>query len=111
MLWHARLGHILINKLKIVQLCTDSHPITPYIVCAKARQHKWPFTHSIIQNSAKFQLLRIDIWGLYQTPTYNKYIYFLTIVDDFSGTTWTHLLNTKSDAFTFIKSLVNLIEN
>lgn len=42
--------------------------------------------------------------------TYNKYIYFITIVDDFTRTTWTHLLSHKSNAFTFTKNFIALVK-
>lgn len=35
----------------------------------------------------------------------------LTIVDDFTRSTWTHLLSTKSNAFQVLKGLISLIEN
>ena len=110
LLWHARLGHLPANKIKTLQLCTDVSTIIPCTVCAKARQHRLPFPHSVIHSTAKFQLLHVDIWGPYHTPTYNKFRYFLTIVDDFSRTTWTYLLIHKTDAFPFIKSFISLTE-
>ncbi|XP_074266801.1 uncharacterized protein LOC141590089 [Silene latifolia] len=59
---------------------------------------------------APFDLIHIDLWGPYHTQTYNGYKYFLTIVDDFSRCTWTHLLSCKSNAFVFIKSFIAMVD-
>ena len=56
-------------------------------------------------------MLHVDLWGPYATPTYNGYKYFITIVDDFSRTTWTHLLSRKSNAFPILKSFLSFIHN
>lgn len=46
-----------------------------------------------------------------QTCTYDEFRCFLTIVDDFSRTTWTHLLATKSNGFTILQIFINIVEN
>lgn len=46
--------------------------------------------------------MHVDLWGKYSTPTRNGYHYFLTIVDDFSRTTWTYLLKSKSEAYSLL---------
>ncbi|KAL8142831.1 hypothetical protein V2J09_015863 [Rumex salicifolius] len=38
------------------------------------------------------ELLHINTWGPFQTPTHDGFKYFLTIVDDYSKVTWTHLV-------------------
>jgi len=52
--------------------------------------------------------IHVDLWGLYYVQTYNGYRYFLTIIDDYSRTTWTHLLATKSKALPLIKGFVEM---
>lgn len=66
-------------------------------VCAQARQHKLPFTKSQIHTTTLFELVHVDTWGPYNTPTHEGYKYFFTIVDDFSRATWTFLLTTRRD--------------
>ncbi|XP_074287642.1 uncharacterized protein LOC141612789 [Silene latifolia] len=61
-------------------------------------------------NFAAFDLIHIDLWGPYHTATYNGYKYFLTIVDDFTRCTWTHLLTCKGNAFVFIKSFIQMVD-
>lgn len=85
----------------------------PFIcdVCPMARQQRLSFPESSIKTDATFQLVHIDLWGPYHTQTYNGFRYFLTIVDDFSRATWTHLLSTKSNVFTLLKSFIFLVQN
>ncbi|KAL8160211.1 hypothetical protein V2J09_001748 [Rumex salicifolius] len=42
-----------------------------------------------------FELLHMDLWGPYKSPTYSGAHYFVTVVDDFSRATWTHLIQSK----------------
>lgn len=103
-LWHIRLGHLpfqameYISSISVVPISNCSCDIRPL-----ARQSKLPFFSSNIKTKGVFDLIHIDTWGSYKTPTYNGYKYFLTIVDDFSRATWTYLLSTKSNAFSVLK--------
>ncbi|XP_075492417.1 uncharacterized protein LOC142530464 [Primulina tabacum] len=70
----------------------------------------FPFKGSF-ESTHTFQLLHLDIWGPYNTPTYNGERYFLTIVDDFSRATWVYLLHSKLDVFPTFKAFLLLIQN
>ncbi|KAK9061154.1 hypothetical protein SSX86_018334 [Deinandra increscens subsp. villosa] len=110
-IWHTRLGHLPIYKLKQLPL-NSSTPFDSLVscdICPKARQHKLPFPHSTRSSSHVFDLIHIDVWGPYSTPTYNGFKYFLTIVDDYSRTTWTHLLSTKSNAFVMLQGFIEMV--
>jgi len=78
-------------------------------VCHHAKQHRIPFPDSASCTSHIFEMIHIDLWGPYPYSTYNGYKYFLTIVDDYSRSTWTHLLAAKSNAFPILKSFVNFV--
>ena len=41
--------------------------------------------------------------------TYNGFRYFLTIVNDYSRTTWTHLLATKSNALPLLRGFIQMV--
>ncbi|XP_074298267.1 uncharacterized protein LOC141629108 [Silene latifolia] len=77
--------------------------------CAKARQHRLSFSSSTSVSLEPFELINIDLWSPYHTSTYNGYKYFLTIVDDFTRCTWTHLLSCKGNEFVFVKSFINMV--
>ena len=78
------------------------------MICSKARQHRLPFPHSQIHSTHVFDFIHIDLWGPYRVQTYNGYKYFLTIVDDYSRTTWTHLLAAKSNALPLIRAFIEM---
>lgn len=75
-----------------------------------ARQTKLPFPLSTISTKKVFDMIHVDTWGPYNSPTHDGFSYFLTIVDDFSRGTWTYLLSTKSNAFTTLKSFLTMVE-
>ena len=61
---------------------------------------KLPFPNSDISSKQLFFcLIHIDTWGPFHTRTYDRYRYFLLIVDNYSRGTWIFLLSTKSSAF------------
>ena len=97
-LWHSRLGHPSFQRLAILQTlvldvinCNNSKsfdcPIFPI-----AKQKRLPFQSSVHVSNSCFDLIHVDIWGHYSTPSLNGSKYFLTIVDDFSRCTWTFLM-------------------
>ena len=111
-LWHNRLGHLPMYKLKTLSFLSNKNATFNHAceICSKARQHKLPFGHSVIKTSSSFDLIHIDTWGPYNTRTYNGKSYFLTIVDDFSRSTWTHLLSTKGNSFNVLKGFIEMVK-
>ncbi|XP_076942861.1 uncharacterized protein LOC143612872 [Bidens hawaiensis] len=111
--WHNRLGHLPVYKLKQLSFISNSSfkSIEHCDICSKARQHKFPILISSTSTSKIFELIHIEVWGPYHIATYNGFRYILTIVDDYSRTTWTHLLSTKSNAFSIIQSFIEMVSN
>ena len=73
-LWHKRLGHTSSNVLArtlnipVTQCSNDVHNCT---ICPLAKQPRLPFPNSSTMSSSPFQLIHIDVWGPFHTPTYN----------------------------------------
>lgn len=111
-LWHRRLGHIAPSQLKhlpcIADLPVNDHSTT-CLSCPMAKFTNLPYSLSYSHSSTAFHLIYMDIWGLYKVASYDKYKYFLTIVDDFSRATWTYLLVHKSDVFVMLKSFLKFV--
>ena len=57
----------------------------------------------------QFDLLHLDVWGPYKSPTHVGYRYFLTIVDDYSRMTWLFLMKFKSDSVVLFISIVKMV--
>ncbi|XP_075087815.1 uncharacterized protein LOC142169799 [Nicotiana tabacum] len=113
-LWHYRLGHMPLSNMKNISSIPNSscdNFSMPCVICHMARQSKLPFFTSSDTSKAMFDLIHIDIWGPYNTTTYDGYKYFLTIVDDYSRGTWTYLLSTKSNVFPVLQSFLAMIES
>nr|XP_016476182.1 PREDICTED: uncharacterized protein LOC107797775 [Nicotiana tabacum] len=113
-LWHYRLGHLPYNKLKsISSKLSISVPSTqqfPCHICPLARQTRNSFPSSSTTTTCLFALIHVDVWGPYNTITHSGNRYFLTLVDDYSRSTWTYLLSTKSNAFTTLKDFIVMVE-
>ncbi|KAL2896998.1 Retrovirus-related Pol polyprotein from transposon TNT 1-94, partial [Bienertia sinuspersici] len=102
-LFHARLGHMSV-KLYHLPLSFDGD-ISNFSCecCIFAKHHKFPFQISSSKAEHIFDLLHIDLWGPYKTPTLSGATYFLTILDDCSRTTWTNLIHNKTQVGAVIK--------
>lgn len=114
LLWHYRLGHVPFVKIKgISSIPVRFHSKQPFIcdICLMARQTRLPFPSKSHNTTKIFELLHVDLWGLYHVTTHENYKYFITLVDDFSRATWTYLLSCKSNALHIIKAFVNMVEN
>ena len=92
--------------IKIDMPANNEH--TPCDICPRARQQRLPFSSSIISNHSPFELIHIDTWGPYHTRTYSGHRFFLTIVDDFTRVTWTHVMVTKDETISLIKAFVKM---
>jgi len=104
-LWHARLGHMPINKVQSLGLFPKHAPcdsIKQCSMCPKAKQHRFPFPHSQIHSTHVFYLIHLDLWGPYGIQTHNDEKYFLTIANDYSRIIWRHLLATKRNVWPLI---------
>ena len=57
-----------------------------------------------------FNSIYCDIWGGYHTISHSGAHYFLTIMDDFSRTTWVYLIHMKSDTFTCLTNIFAMVK-
>jgi transposase InsO family protein len=57
-----------------------------------------------------FEIVHCDIWGPMATPSINDSVFFLSIVDDYTRFTWVHLMKSKSQTRSLIKSFFNLVQ-
>ena len=95
-LFHERLGHLSVGKLKQLNLFSSNSLIDfSCESCIFAKHHKLSFNTSHSRDPAAFNLLHIDLWGPYRTPANIGCRYFLTILDDHTRVTWTHLLQSN----------------
>jgi len=100
---HARLGHFSLSKMQHIPCCK------PFLnnsftceTCTLAKFHRLPFNKSIISTKFPFQLVHMDLWGPYKVANISDAHYFPALVDDFSRTTRTQLLQDKTQVVTAV---------
>lgn len=76
-------------------------------VCPLAKQTRLSFPDRNIFSTKIFDIVHMDVWGPFKVPTVTGVRYFLTIVDDFSRSTWTVLMSAKSEV---TDNLINLYQ-
>jgi len=106
-IWHKRVGHIPYKRMVLLPLPFDSKIVRQNCfcdVCPKAKQQRLPFHLSSITTTSPFKFINVDTWGPYHRKTHTGHRFFLIIVDDFTKATWTHLMVTKDEAMSLIKS-------
>jgi hypothetical protein len=111
-LWHLRLGHPSISRFQfIIKNSPNINANKDFVcdVCPRAKQSRLPFSSRTSYSSHCFELIHVDIWGPFSTPSHNGSRYFLTIVDDYSRCTWLYLMQHKSETFTTLIHFFNQI--
>jgi len=95
-LFHARLGHGSMSKLKSIDACKApdvdvSHGGTRLL----SKFHRLPFQRreSIVENS--FDLVDMGLWVPYKIANIDGGHYFLIVLDDSTCVIWTSLLQNK----------------
>lgn len=112
-LWHCRLGHPSLSRLSLLHNSVPAISLSkPHhcTICPSAKQHKLPFPLSVKKTQFPFELIHCDVWGPFAVQSHNGARFFLTIVDDFTRSTWVHLLNSKSETHSHIVSFFTLVE-
>ncbi|CAL1397449.1 unnamed protein product [Linum trigynum] len=113
LLWHQRLGHPSLEKVNALRDFLGCRTIGSFKShcdsCWRAKQTRTVFLSSSITTRACFELIHVDIWGGYKTPSLDGSRYFLTVVDDFSRATWVYLLKYKSDVERYLLSFCQMV--
>ncbi|KAG7582883.1 Retrotransposon Copia-like N-terminal [Arabidopsis suecica] len=114
-LWHSRLGHPSYEKVDVLHNVLGLHQRNKdesvhCSICQKAKQKRLPFPSKNNMAASVFDLIHIDTWGPFRTPTVEGYRYFLTIVDDYSRATWVYLMKTKSEVLQILPGFLAMVE-
>lgn len=79
-------------------------------ICPLPKQTRLQFPlMSASKSSCCFAMIHIDVWGPFHVPTHSGEKYFLTIVDDFSKTTWVYLMHFKVNVLQLTKSFFQFV--
>ncbi|XP_026384901.1 uncharacterized protein LOC113280497 [Papaver somniferum] len=111
-LWHQRMGHPaekVLQKIptvsRLVRKNNDACDIFP-----RAKHRRSSFPNSKSKAICIFELVHLDLWGPYKTPSSCGAHYFLTIVDDFSRGVWIYLIKNKTEVELVFLNFIALIK-
>ena len=90
---HKRLGHPALHTLKSILKACNSHNVfnnTPNFcnACQQGKSHLLHFGSIPTKTIVLLQLIYADLWRLSHVASTQGYIYYLSILDDFSIFTW-----------------------
>ncbi|CAM8920044.1 unnamed protein product [Rhodiola kirilowii] len=114
-LWHARLGHLSFDKLKVMvrdNLVNGLPSLTNFPSkevckgCQFGKSRRLPFKISQSRTKTPLEFILGDLFGPTQTPSLSGFHYLMILVDDFSRYTWVYCIKDKSDAFLTFKENV-----
>jgi len=95
-LWHRRLGHFNIDKIKNNLLKYDIKTKCP--ICSNSKMKNAIFKKAENNTNTTFELIHTDIVGPVNESLHGNR-YFLTILDDYSRFSWVFFIENKSDTF------------
>lgn len=100
---HTRLGYTSTQKLlHIPGLNAKNENDFQCLMCPLAKHYRMPFSSCQTNINALFELVYMDLWGPYPVQSITGARYFLIVVDDCSNTTWTFMMQQKSQCPSFI---------
>ncbi|XP_070008775.1 uncharacterized mitochondrial protein AtMg00300-like [Nicotiana sylvestris] len=118
-LWHARLGHLSMDKLKAMvklnllkglpnlrnfggeEVCEG---------CQYEKAHRLPFDRSLSRCNAPLELIHSDSIGPMRTPSFPSYSYLLIFINDFTRFTWVYFVKHKSEVFNKFVEFKEIVE-
>ncbi|KAG6509746.1 hypothetical protein ZIOFF_027751 [Zingiber officinale] len=118
-LWHARLGHINMTKMraiiqkKLVEGLPDSMKIDNEGVCEGCqfgKSHRLPFQNSTSRCMTPLERIHSDLMGPTKTTSYSEGNYMLLFVDDYSRFTWVYFVKHKSETFSIFLDFKKIVE-
>jgi hypothetical protein len=79
--------------------------------CVYGKQNRVRFPSGATRTEGILQLVHNDVFGPLSVPSFGKYVYYVSFIDDFSRTTWIYFLTNKSEVFYILKEFKDLAEN
>jgi ribonuclease HI len=119
-IWHARLGHLSMDKLKAMVLknLVKGLPMLTTLGsdevcegCQYGNAHRLPFDKSFSRCKSPLELIHGDLMGPCTTPSYSGSLYMLVLVDDYTQFTWVYFMKEKSEVFFRFKEFKATVES
>ena len=115
-LWHCRLGHIGIKRMKKLHSdglleSLDFESFDTCEPCLMGKMTRTPFSGIMERASDLLEIVHTDVCGPMSVTTRGGYRYFLTFTDDLSRYGYIYLMKHKSETFEKFKEFQNEVEN
>ena len=118
-LWHKRIGHINLQKIKgmqskvvVIVLPTFKEKEINGVcgACQFGKQHQHLFPKERNVSKGLLDVVHSDVWGPAQTATFGGCRYYVTFIDDFSRYTWIFPMRMKREVFTNFQKFKSEVE-
>ena len=118
MLWKQRLGHIGEKGLQTLHGNGMVEGMSNYSLdfnfcehCVYGKQNQVSFPSGTKRANKILELVHSDVFGLILIPSLGKYVYYVSLIYEFSRNTWIYFLRNKSKFFDRFKEFKVLMEN
>ena len=110
-LWHCRLGHIGVKRMK--KLHADGHleSLDACEPCLMGKMTKTPFSGTMERATDLLEIIHTDVCNPMSVKARGRYRYFLTFTDDLSRYGYIYLMKHKSETFEKFKEFQSEVEN
>ena len=112
-LWHFRLGHASISKVKQLVyrglLGSVSNKTFDCMPCQFGKQTALPLNNSVSHALSSFDLIYSDVWGPSPISTPGGSRYFVIFVYDFFRYTWIYLFKNRSELYQIYRDFTKMI--
>jgi hypothetical protein len=82
-----------------------------YENCIYGKHNQVRFPSDATREKGILELIHSDVFGPVPIPSLGKYVYYVSIIDDFSRNTSIYFLRKKSKVFDKFKEFKALVEN
>ena len=103
-LWHCRLGHIGVKRMKKLHAdgllkSLDYESVDACEPCLMGKMTKTPFSGTVERATDLLEIIHTDVCDLMSVGARGGYRYFLTFTDDLSRYGYIYLMKHKSETF------------
>ena len=98
-LWHYRLGHIGVKRMKKLHADGLLESLDACEPCLMGKMTKTLFSGTMDQATDLLEIIHTDVCGLMSVEARIGYRYFLTCIDDLSRHGYIYLMKHKSETF------------
>ena len=118
-LWHKRIGHVNLQRLRGMQSkgvviglpAFESKRVDRVCeACQLGKQHRLPFPKESSASKGLLDVIHSDVWGPAQTPTLGGCRYYVTFIDDHSRYAWIYPMKKKSEVLSHFQRLKSQVE-